>query len=386
MTDNYSPLEAEIRRRIAASGPMPVAHYMTLCLTHPQHGYYTTRDPFGAKGDFITAPEISQMFGELIGLWCAATWKLMGSPENVRLVELGPGRGAMMLDALRAAQIVPAFRKAVVVHMVEISPKLQARQQQALANIDVPVNWHQSLDQVPDGPFIIVANEFIDALPVHQAVMCVDGWHERVIKIGDDGTLQFAHARDPLPLFEQMLPRPLRKAPIGAIFEWRADQIALEIGRRVVHSHGAALIVDYGHLESAPGDTFQAVGRQAFTNPLTAPGTVDLTAHVDFQALAHAAQALGAEVHGPVDQATFLRRLGIETRAEALKRGAPLGKNAEVNNALMRLTSQEETGMGKLFKAIAFSDPKLGELPGFEREQAAGETRSHRLFTSGRQG
>src|SRR5262245_61360239 len=386
MTDDYPPLEAEIRRRIAAAGPMPVAQYMTLCLTHPQHGYYITRDPFGATGDFVTAPEISQMFGELIGLWCAATWKTMGAPENVRLVELGPGRGTMMLDALRAVQIVPAFRKAVVVHMVEVSPKLEARQRQALGGIDVPVNWHQSLDQVPEGPLIIVANEFIDALPVHQAVMCVDGWHERVVKVADNGTLQFGHSRDPIPLFEQMLPRPLRSAPIGAIFEWRADQLALEIGRRVVHSHGAALIIDYGHVESAAGDTFQAVGGHAFKNPLNAPGTVDLTAHVDFQALAHAAQALGAEVHGPIDQATFLRRLGIETRAEALKKGAPLGKNAEVNSALIRLTSHEGTGMGALFKAIAFADPKLGELPGFEREHSAGESRGTRLFGSGKQG
>ena len=196
----------------------------------------------------------------------------MGAPENVRLVELGPGRGTMMLDALRAAQVVPDFRKALVVHLVEISPALEQRQRQALSGIDVPVEWHQSLDEVPDGPIIILANEFFDALPVHQAVMCVDGWHERVVKIADNGSLQFSHARDPIPLFDQMLPRPLRNAPIGAIFEWRADQIALEIGRRVVHSHGAALVIDYGHAESAAGDTFQAVGRQAFADPLQSPG------------------------------------------------------------------------------------------------------------------
>src|SRR5262245_33507904 len=145
MTGDLPPLEAEIRRRITAAGPMPVAQYMTLCLTDPQYGYYITRDPFGAKGDFVTAPEISQMFGELIGLWCAATWRTMGAPENVRLVELGPGRGSMMLDALRAVQIVPDFRQAVVVHLVEISPKLEERQRQALTGGDVPVYWHRSL-------------------------------------------------------------------------------------------------------------------------------------------------------------------------------------------------------------------------------------------------
>ena len=382
MTGSQSPLEAELRRRIAAAGPMPVAQYMRLCLTHPQHGYYITRDPLGAKGDFVTAPEISQMFGELIGLWAAAAWKLMGSPENVRLIELGPGRGTMMLDILRAVQIVPAFRKAIVVHLVEVSPALQKRQREALAAIDVPVEWHQALEDVPDGPSIILANEFFDALPVHQAVMCADGWHERVVKIADNGSLQFAHARDPIPLFDQMLPQKLRGAPIGAIFEWRADQVALEVGRRVVHTHGAALVIDYGHVESAAGDTFQAIGRQEFTSPLKAPGNVDLTAHVDFQALANAAESLGARVHGPIEQAEFLRRLGIETRAESLRKGAPLAKNAEINSALARLTSAEATGMGKLFKAIAFGDPKLGELPGFEAWHVAGETYDARVFNA----
>jgi SAM-dependent MidA family methyltransferase len=379
MPDASPSLEAEIRRRIAAAGPMPVAQYMTLCLTHPRYGYYITRDPFGAKGDFVTSPEISQMFGELIGLWAAATWKLMGSPENVRLVELGPGRGTMMLDLLRAAHIVPHFRKSLVVHMVEISPALEKRQRQALGGTEVPIEWHSSLDQVPEGPAIILANEFFDSLPIHQAVMCVDGWHERVIKIADNGTLQFSHARDPIPLFEQMLPPALRSAPIGAIFEWRADQVALELGRRVAHSEGAALVIDYGHVQSAAGDTFQAVGRHAFSSPLTALGEVDLTAHVDFQALAHAAEALGARAHGPIEQAKFLRRLGIETRAEALRKGSPLSKNAEVNSALMRLTGEDGTGMGRLFKVIGFSHPKLGELPGFEDLKVEGEMQDGRV-------
>ena len=211
--DELPPLEAEVRRRIAAAGPMPVAQFMTLCLTHPQHGYYVTRDPIGAKGDFVTAPEISQMFGELIGLWAAATWRLMGSPENVRLIELGPGRGTMMLDALRALHTVPEFRKAIVVHLVEVSPKLEERQRQALAGLDVPMHWHASLTEVPEGPSIILANEFFDALPVHQAVMCVDGWHERVVKIADNGALQFSHARDPIPLFDQMLPAASARCP-----------------------------------------------------------------------------------------------------------------------------------------------------------------------------
>jgi SAM-dependent MidA family methyltransferase len=364
MADETPPLEAEIRRRITVAGAMPVTQYMSLCLTHPQHGYYMRRDPIGARGDFITAPEISQMFGELIGLWTMAVWTIMGEPENVRLIELGPGRGTLMVDLLRAAHAMPAFRKAVVVHLVEISPELEERQRRALGGGDVAVEWHTSLDQVPPGPAIILANEFFDALPVQQAVMCVDGWHERVVKLDDHGKLVFSNARDPIPLFEQMMPERLRQAKIGEVFEWRADSIALELGRRVARSNGAALVIDYGHTESATGDTLQAVGAHAYADPLVAPGTVDLTAHVDFQALVLAAESMGAQVHGPVEQAVLLRNLGIEARAATLRKSAP-NKAAEIDAAQARLTSMERTGMGRLFKAIGFADPKLGALPGF---------------------
>src|SRR4029077_1855539 len=177
-----SPLETELHRRIAMAGPMPVRQFMAMCLTDPQHGYYMTRDPLGRAGDFVTAPEISQVFGELIGLWAASAWHRMGQPENVRLVEIGPGRGTMMLDALRAAQVVPAFRGAVVLHLVEISPALQQRQQQAMATLDVPAMWHQTFDEVPDGPVIVLANELFDALPVNQAIKQFNGWYERVVE------------------------------------------------------------------------------------------------------------------------------------------------------------------------------------------------------------
>jgi NADH dehydrogenase [ubiquinone] 1 alpha subcomplex assembly factor 7 len=365
MADESQALETEIRRRIAGAGPMPVAQYMTLCLTDPQHGYYMKRDPFGARGDFITAPEVSQMFGELIGLWAIAIWKLMGEPEKVRLIELGPGRGTMMLDILRTAYAMPDFRKAIVVNFVEISPALEERQRRAVASTNVAVEWFKSLDQVPPGPSIILANEFFDALPVQQAVMCVDGWHERVIKIDEGGRLQFSNARDPIPLFEQMLPEQLREAEIGEVFEWRADNVALELGRRVARSHGAALVIDYGHTESATGDTLQAVGAHAYANPLAAPGAVDLTAHVDFQALSQAAESMGARAFGPIEQAAFLYNLGIESRAAVLRKAVPPNKVAEIDTALARLTSRQRTGMGRLFKVSGFADPKLGELPGF---------------------
>jgi len=367
MTD-IAPLEAEIRRRISLGGPMSVAQYMELCLTDPERGYYATRDPFGAGGDFTTAPEISQMFGELIGLWAAATWRAMGAPAKFTLVELGPGRGTMITDVLRAAKVVPDFRAAIDLHLIEISQTLERLQRQALGGADVPVSWRHSIDEVPDGPMILLANEFFDALPVHQAVMCADGWHERVIKIGAEDKLHFSIDRDPIPLLDKLVPRRLRAAKIGEIFEWRADNIALEIGRRVARRGGAALIIDYGHAESAIGDTLQAVGGHQFTEPLLAPGLVDLTAHVDFEALAQAAGGMGARVHGPMPQGQFLRGLGIEQRAAALKAAAPPEYADAIDAALVRLTSEDRTGMGRLFKAIAVADQKLNLLPGFSRE------------------
>jgi SAM-dependent MidA family methyltransferase len=253
-TEASTPLEAEIRRRIALAGPMPVRQYMDMCLTHPQHGYYTNADPLGRDGDFITSPEVSQVFGELVGLWAASVWHRMGQPENVRLIELGPGRGTMMIDALRAAQVVPAFRAAIVLHLVEISPALQKRQQQAMAAIEVPAMWHQSFDEVPDGPAIILANELFVALPVNQAIKQFNGWYERVVEIDADGNLAFGIANEVIPLFDQLVPTHLRDAPIGSIYEWRADNLALALSRRLVRQGGVALAIDYGHVESAPGD------------------------------------------------------------------------------------------------------------------------------------
>jgi SAM-dependent MidA family methyltransferase len=261
---------------------------------------------------------------------------------------------------------MPDFRAAIFVHLVEISGALVRLQQRALSGADLPVAWHRSIEEVPEGALIVLANEFFDALPIRQAVMCADGWHERVIKIGEDDKLHFSIDRDPIPLFDKLLPRTLRAAKIGEIFEWRTDNIALEIGRRVVHSGGAVLIIDYGHEESAIGDTLQAVGGHEFAEPLLAPGQLDLTAHVDFQALAQAAEGMGARVSGPLPQGEFLRRLGIEQRAAALKAAAPPDYAATVDAARVRLTSEDRTGMGRLFKAIAVANPKLDILPGFE--------------------
>jgi SAM-dependent MidA family methyltransferase len=363
---DISPLEADIRRRITAAGPMPVAQYMALCLSDSEHGYYTTRDPLGARGDFITAPEISQMFGELIGLWMAAVWKRMGSPENLRIVELGPGRGTMMKDALRAVQVMPGFRDAVVLHLVEISPILEAQQERTLEHLSTPMFWHPALEDVPKGPAIIVANEFFDALPVNQAVKTGRAWHERQIEIDADGRLAFTVASDPIPHFDRLLPQDVREAPDDSIFEWRDGTVAMEIGLRIARDRGAALVIDYGHATSAAGETLQAVGQHAFADPLTAPGSIDLTAHVDFQALARAVEAMGTNGFGPIEQAQFLRRLGIETRAGTLKAKATREVAAEIDMSLERLAGNNATGMGTLFKAAAFAHPSLGVPPGFE--------------------
>ena len=358
-------LEAEIRRLIGLAGPMPVAEYMGHCLGHPQLGYYVTHDPFGSGGDFTTAPEISQMFGELVGLWTAAVWQQMGSPTGVRLIELGPGRGTMMLDMLRAANVMPGFRRALTVHLVETSPALTERQKQTLATQDIAFEWHESLADVPDGPAIIVANEYFDAIPVNQAVKQADGWHERLVGIDLNGSFAYSLAPEPLKFFEQTLPPQVRMAEVGSIYEWRSDAQALEVGRRVVRGGGAALIIDYGHPESMIGDTLQALRDKRKADPLVAPGLADLTAHVDFQALTSTAESIGCRVHGPVDQATLLRRLGIEQRAANLKKVAPPDKAAAVDVALARLTAGGATGMGNLFKAIGLSAPAMMTLPGF---------------------
>jgi SAM-dependent MidA family methyltransferase len=359
-------LEAEIRRLISVAGPMPVAEYMRLCLTHPRHGYYTTRNPFGRDGDFTTAPEISQAFGELIGLWGAAVWQQIGRPDDVRLVELGPGRGTMMLDMLRAAQVVPDYRAAIVGHLVEISPVLERQQRQTLSGLNVPLLWHRRIEDVPGGPVIVVANEFLDALPVNQAVKREDGWHERMVGINGNGGLAFGLSPKPLPSFGATLPRCIRDAPVDAVFEWRGHQTTFEIGRRLVYDGGAALVIDYGHASSECGETLQAVARHTFADPLGSPGMVDLTAHVDFQDLAAAADSIGARVHGPLTQREFLLNLGIEQRAEALKHGSETEQAQAIDSAIARLLDAEPGGMGGLFKVIAFSHPDIETLPGFE--------------------
>jgi SAM-dependent MidA family methyltransferase len=349
------PLVEELRELIALEGPLTVERYMGLCLQR----YYGSRDPLGRTGDFTTAPEISQMFGELLGLWAAATWQIMGCPGSFRLVELGPGRGTLMSDALRATARVPGFREAASVHLVETSLALRERQAAMLARAGAAASWHSTFNEVPPGPAIVIANEFFDALPVRQFVRTERGWCERLVGL-NKGRLTFGLAADPEP----GLPDTGRA---GEVLEVAAagTRVAEELAARLVREGGGALIVDYGYWGPGSGDTLQAVKRHAFADPLEDPGEADLTAHVDFAQLARGAATAGAAVYGPVPQGGFLAALGIQARAAALKTRASPAQAADIDAALHRLTAPD--AMGELFKVLAIADPKLQELPGLPR-------------------
>jgi NADH dehydrogenase [ubiquinone] 1 alpha subcomplex assembly factor 7 len=335
---------------------------MAQVLTDPQHGYYMSGDPFGRRGDFITAPEISQMFGELIGLWCIDTWQRMGAPSRILLVELGPGRGTLMADALRAADLAPPFRAAAQVHLVEVSPSLRRRQNETLR--DHEVEWHENLAEVPNEPLLLVANEFFDALPVRQFERTLKGWCERMVVLDAAGRLALGLS-PPTPAAAVLVPEALRHAPLGSLVEASpaALGVVAELGRRLGTQGGAALVIDYGHCQSRTGASLQAVRRHAPHAVLEDPGSADLAAHVDFATIARAAAETGARAHGPVTQGAFLERLGIGPRAEALRRAATPDQARDIEAARLRLTAADQ--MGALFKALALTHPALGTPAGF---------------------
>lgn len=360
------PLIAHLKARISREGPLSVADVMSEALLHPEHGYYTNREPFGAAGDFTTAPEISQMFGELIGLWAAVVWQQMGAPRTLRLIELGPGRGTLMSDALRAAKQLPGFLAATQIHLVEASPRLRALQQQTLNGHNV--SWHERLEEVPDGPTLLICNEFFDALPIHQLVRKGQSWCERRVGLSEPGDeLAWTDTAVPSTQAELVEPRLAGLAKEGDIVEVSPASldVATTIAERLQAFGGAALVIDYGHLESGLGDTLQAVLRHEFADILSTLGEADLTAHVDFSALARTVVASGARVQGAATQGAFLRSLGIEARAAKLMAGATSNQRSQVESALKRLIADEE--MGTLFKVMAWSDSRMADLPGFER-------------------
>nr|WP_246717579.1 SAM-dependent methyltransferase [Microvirga flocculans] len=347
-------MKDSLREMIALEGPITVERYMSLCLAH----YYATRDPLGATGDFTTSPEISQMFGELIGLWMLEVWNGMGRPAPCRLVELGPGRGTLMADLLRATRLLPDFRAAASVHLVETSPALRQRQRAALASAGGPVEWHDRIEDVPPGPILLVANEFFDALPVRQFLATGRGWCERLVGLEGE-RLIFGLRPEP----EAALGNPLRD---GDVMEWPAASVDVmsALAGRIARDGGTALILDYGYWGPAFGDTLQALKRHRSVDPLEEPGEADLTTHVDFHRLAQAALACKARVHGIVTQGDFLQALGIAARAAALKARATPAQADDIDRALARLTERGATGMGELFKVLAVTHEGVQAVPG----------------------
>lgn len=355
-----TPLAKHIAGLIADRGPIGIDEYMALCLGHPEHGYYLTRDPLGCQGDFITAPEISQMFGEMIGLWCADYWQKSNRPAQLALVELGPGRGTLMADAYRAAGSVPGFLDAVSLHLVETSPVLRAAQAAALGDTPAPT-WHDGIASLPSSSLLVIANEFFDALPIRQFIRTERGWCARRVAVSHQtGKPRFMPVADP-----DISPDALPNAPLGSIVETSpASQTMMrDIAHRIGNQGGAALIIDYGYAQSAPGDTLQAVRSHQYADPFEAPGEADLTAHVDFAALARAAQEEGTHIHGPVTQGQFLHALGIGARTAHLKTHATAPQGRELDTALHRLTAPDQ--MGRLFKALALSAPNSPVPEGF---------------------
>ncbi len=346
-----TPLKKRICELIAAQGPISVADYMATCLFDPQNGYYTTREPFGQSGDFTTAPEVSQMFGELIGAWLLSTWQALGEPFPFTLAEIGPGRGTLMKDVLRTvSKIAPRFLENASIALIETSPRLREIQRKTLGALPVDPEWHDALDTLPRQSLLLVGNELFDALPVHQYVKTDAGWCERMVALDEKGDLIFVAGA--ASLSPALLPPKSGTAPINTLFEVAPARTAImeKVADHLGEHGGAALFIDYGHLESGFGDTLQALRKHAFDDVFAAPGEADLTSHVDFAALSHVAKARGLNAE-LTTQGEFLLSLGLLERAGQL--GAPLneaGRN-ELRDAVERLAAPEQ--MGELFKALA---------------------------------
>jgi NADH dehydrogenase [ubiquinone] 1 alpha subcomplex assembly factor 7 len=330
-----TPLEIIITRMISEDGPMPLDRFMALCLSHPQHGYYMTRDPLGVAGDFTTSPEISQVFGELIGVWVAQTWELLGSPRTFALVELGPGRGTLMMDVLRVLAKIPACAKAAQVHFVETSPALRSAQLERVPD----ATWHGSVASLPGLPTLLLANEFFDALPVRQFERINGHVFERVVGEGLSLGLVPSAARWPFAgdgVFEDSSIR---------------DAVALQLGDHLSKSSGAGLIIDYGHLRIALGDTLQAMKEHRFCKITEHLGDADVTSHVDFESLGRGFASGGAKIAGAMTQGQFLQAMGLEARTRVLATRAVGEKQREIIAASERLAKPTE--MGDLFKVMA---------------------------------
>ena len=355
-----TPLARELAERIRSSGPIPVDEFMAACLGHPEHGYYRTRPAIGAAGDFITAPEISQVFGELVGLWTAVVWQQMGAPVPFQLVELGPGRGTMMADALRATRRVAGFHEAARVVMVEPSPVLSEVQRATLHGSGTAVQWVADVAEVKNGATIVLANEVLDALPVRQLVRCEDGWRLRAVCLDAEGNLAFGGMDT---IWTGPLPAVANEAQVGAVVETRdVGELAGHVARIAQAGPVAALLIDYGHEATALGDSLQAVRGHKPEHPLTSPGEADLTALVDFEAAAATFAGAGLVVGSVVTQAEWLGALGIAERASRLMAANPM-RASTIETGIARLMAPH--GMGTRFKVLGVRSPRSMPLPGF---------------------
>lgn len=368
-------LEELIKERIKRYGPITIADYMQMALSHPEHGYYMKRDPLGAAGDFITAPEISQVFGEIIGAWLTHNWQLIGSPKEVALVELGAGRGTLMADILRSTKNINGFHEAITVHLVETSPVLQQKQWKMLAGKHKRIEWHDSIDDLPQLPMLLVANEFFDALPIRQFVKKKDGWHERMVDVEADKLVFIINAKKAMLPISMIPAQSILEdlegilgeekigvsvaAPKESIIETcePAIMIIRQVSEHISRHSGAALVIDYGYTEGSHKDTLQAMKNHAYHDVLKDVGDADLTAHVDFLALSQVAQTEGVNVHQVMPQGAFLMQMGAGIRTTNLCETANPEQQKALIKGLKRLADPEE--MGELFKVLAITSKNI---------------------------
>lgn len=359
-----TPLAQRIKALIRANGPITVADYFALCLSDPQHGYYQTKQPFGTTGDFTTAPEISQLFGEMIGIFLVHAWQQHQAPSDVRLIEIGPGRGTMMLDMLRViSQLAPSMFETASIHMVETSDNLAQVQAQTLKRYEGRITWHKSLEDVPDGFSLIAANELFDAIAIRQFVRNQRSFVERVIALSPQDELVFQEGSGGIET--SLLPENPAQQPLGAIYEHSPAREAVMqvISERLKAQGGTFVTLDYGHIKSGYGDTLQALRQHQFDPVLAHPGEADLTSHVDFEALAKVAERCGISVHGIISQGDFLYGLGLPQRANALAQKATPEQRVTIAQAVNRLAGQKSGEMGDLFQVLAVSSPFVQLAP-----------------------
>ncbi|MEL6371266.1 MAG: class I SAM-dependent methyltransferase [Pseudomonadota bacterium] len=360
-----SPLRERLAAMIAANGPISISDYMEDALFHPQFGYYTTGQPIGAAGDFITAPEISQVFGELIGLWLVQSWIDIGEPSMFNLIELGPGRGVLMADVLRVARLRPKFLDAARLWLVETSGRLRLEQQKRIKPTGAATQWADSLDDVPDGPFLLIANEFFDCLPIRQFVRTKTSWRERMVDVDPNDTAQLAFVLHDVPPEPEVNLPSRETTQEGEIYEvcQPSEAIARDLSDRLAHHKGRALIIDYGYDRDQTGETLQAIQGHAYCSPLEAPGVSDLTAHVNFASLIREGFSNGAVTAGPVPQGTFLDRLGLAARVQTLTQDKPPDVINDIEQGVARLVGSHQ--MGTLFKVLCLYSPGLSVPAGF---------------------